>query len=151
MIGMPRITLIRPPLSLDSTRTPETRISAQNSPRIVDRTSEPTVTRIVSHTPCNRIGKNSVASRRKFCIDSNHALHLARPGLNHNRALLVYESSGFEEGRYGIRPIMRQAPCALSPHLSRILSTLPFTLSLTSEALIFISKSWSHFRTPMAN
>src|SRR6202158_6557991 len=136
MIGMPRITLIRPPLSPDSARTPETRIAAENTPRTVHRTSEPTVTRIVSHTPCSRIGKNSVASRRKFCIDSNHALHLARPGLNHNRALLVWLSSSFE-GRYGIRPIMRQAPCALSPHLSRILSTLTFALSLASEALIF--------------
>src|SRR5437899_731521 len=68
MIGMPRITLIRLALSPDRARTPETRINAQSSPRIVDRTSEPTVTTIVSQTPCRRIGRNSVASRRKFAL-----------------------------------------------------------------------------------
>src|SRR6266702_4323691 len=89
MIGIPRITLIRPALSPDSARTPDTRINAQNSPRTVDRISEPMVTRIVSHTPCSRIGRNSVASRRKFCIDSNHALHPARSKLNHGKPMTV--------------------------------------------------------------
>ena len=55
---------------------PETRISAQISPRTVDRSSEPMVTTTVSQTPCSRIGRNSTASRRKFCIDSDHAFHL---------------------------------------------------------------------------
>src|SRR3984893_3481416 len=86
MIGMPRITLIRPALNPDRTRTPETRISAHSSPRMVERTSEPMVTRIVSHTPCSRIGTKSEASRRKFCIDSIHALHPARPEPRHDRA-----------------------------------------------------------------
>src|ERR1700724_1765488 len=88
MIGMPRITLIRLALSPDRARRPETRIKAQSSPRMVDRISEPMVTRIVSHTPCSRIGMNSAASRRKFCIDSNHALHFARLKLNHDGTFL---------------------------------------------------------------
>src|ERR1700686_2783072 len=74
MIGMPRITLIRPALSSDNARTPETRSSAQTRPRMVDSNSDPSVTTIVSPTPCSRIGKNSAASRRNFSIDSNHAL-----------------------------------------------------------------------------
>src|SRR5664279_982424 len=88
MIGMPRITLIRPALSPCRTRRRETRINAQSSPRMVDSNSEPTVTRIVSQTPCSRIGMNSVASRRKFCINTDHVLLFARSRLNHDRALL---------------------------------------------------------------
>src|SRR5580700_3714493 len=74
MIGMPRITLIRPALSSDNARTPETRSSAQTRPRMVDSSSDPKVTRIVSPTPCSRIGRNSAASCKNFSIDSNHAL-----------------------------------------------------------------------------
>ena len=48
MIGMPRITLISPALSTDSTPMPETRISAQTRPSTVDSSSEPMVTMIVS-------------------------------------------------------------------------------------------------------
>ena len=48
---------------------PETRIKAHSSPRTVESSSEPMVTTTVSQTPCNRIGRNSTASRRKFCID----------------------------------------------------------------------------------
>src|SRR6478735_6890418 len=71
MIGMPRITLIRPALKPTSTPMPDTRISAQNSPSTVDNASEPMVTTIVSQTPCSRIGKNSTASLRNFCIGSD--------------------------------------------------------------------------------
>src|SRR5882724_11817575 len=87
MIGMPRITLIRPALKPCRTRRPETRINAQSSPRAVDSSSEPTVTTIVSRTPCSRIGMKSVASRRKFCIYPDHALLFA--GLNHDHASLL--------------------------------------------------------------
>src|SRR6478609_845099 len=71
MIGMPRITLIRPAVKPTSTPMPDTRISAQNSPSTVDNASEPMVTTIVSQTPCSRIGKNSTASLRNFCIGSD--------------------------------------------------------------------------------
>ena len=73
MIGMPRITLIRPALKPTSTPMPDTRVSAQNSPSTVDNASEPMVTTIVSQTPCSRIGKNSTASLRNFCIGSEVA------------------------------------------------------------------------------
>src|SRR6266481_9343869 len=81
MIGMPRITLIRPPLSSVSARTPETRIKAHSSPRTVERASEPMVTTIVSQTPCSRIGRNSAASFRNFCIGSDHGRTLLSGGL----------------------------------------------------------------------
>src|SRR5882757_4556877 len=68
MIGMPRMTLIRPPLNSESARTPDTRISAHSSPRIVESSSEPMVTTMVSQTPCSRIGTNSAASCRNFSI-----------------------------------------------------------------------------------
>src|SRR3954466_10163260 len=77
MIGMPRITLIRPALRPDSTRIPDTRIMAHSSPSTVDSNSEPMVTTTVSQTPCNRIGRKSAGSRRKFCIGLNHAERLA--------------------------------------------------------------------------
>src|SRR5450631_2087325 len=73
MIGMPRITLIKPALRPDRTRMPDTRIIAHSSPSTVDSSNEPMVTTTVSQTPCNRIGRNSAVSRRKFCIDSDHA------------------------------------------------------------------------------
>src|ERR1700722_6805294 len=92
MIGMPRITLIRPALSPDSARRPETRIIAQTSPRMVDSSSEPTVTTIVSQTPCSRIGRNSVASRRKFCIYSDHALLFTRVSPDHGSGALGLEA-----------------------------------------------------------
>src|SRR3954471_12522337 len=62
MIGMPRMRLTAPFATVSMTRMPDTRISAQTSPRSVDRTSEPMVTRIVSLRPCIRIGRNSAAS-----------------------------------------------------------------------------------------
>src|SRR6476660_3248131 len=65
MIGMPRITLIRLALSIDSALTPETRIIAQTRPSTVESSSEPMVTTIVSATPLIRIGKNSTASCQK--------------------------------------------------------------------------------------
>jgi len=65
MIGMPRITLIRLALSIDSTLMPETRIIAQIRPSTVESSSEPMVTKIVSTTPLIRIGKNSTASCQK--------------------------------------------------------------------------------------
>src|SRR5882672_6260945 len=68
MIGMPRITLIRPALRPDRTRMPDTRIRAHSNPSTVDSSREPMVTTTVSQTPCNRIGRNSAVSRRKFCI-----------------------------------------------------------------------------------
>ena len=69
MIGMPRITLIRPALSFDKAGTVDTRINAQIRPSTVDSISEPIVTRIVSATPCSRIGRNSAASVRKRCME----------------------------------------------------------------------------------
>src|SRR5579872_5825216 len=68
MIGMPRMRLIRPALIALATRKPETRIKAQTMPRMVESTSEPSVTTTVRPTPCRRIGKNSVASDKNFCI-----------------------------------------------------------------------------------
>src|SRR6202035_841305 len=121
MIGIPRITLIRPALNLDRMRTLETRSGAQNSPRMVDRISEPMVTMMVSHTPCSRIGRNSVASRRKFCIDSNYALHLAWLRLKCDPApLFVADRS--------------QLACGLRPHLPRILSAGALAASLGGES-----------------
>src|SRR5436190_24083928 len=78
MIGMPRITLISPAVKPASTPMPDTRISAQNSPSTVDNASEPIVTTIVSQTPCSRIGKNSTASLRNFCIGSDQGCVLPR-------------------------------------------------------------------------
>jgi hypothetical protein len=68
MIGMPRITLTRPAARVDTAPMPETRIRAQTMPSTVESSSEPIVTMMVSATPCNRIGRNSAASRRKLCI-----------------------------------------------------------------------------------
>src|SRR6266496_4164434 len=81
MIGMPRITLIKPALRPVMTRMPDTRIRAHNSPSTVDSSKEPMVTTTVSQTPCNRIGRNSAVSRRKFCIGSDHAWRLASGSL----------------------------------------------------------------------
>src|ERR1041384_5439289 len=78
MIGMPRITLISPALRPASTPIPDTRISAQNSPSTVDNASEPIVTTIVSQTPCIRIGTNSTASLKNFCIGSDQGCVLLR-------------------------------------------------------------------------
>src|ERR1044071_8121945 len=78
MIGMPRITLINPALKPTSTPMPDTRISAQNSPSTVDNASEPIVTTIVNQTPCIRIGTNSTASLKNFCIGSDQGCVLLR-------------------------------------------------------------------------
>src|SRR5947208_10795808 len=78
MIGMPRITLSRPALRPASTPMPDTRSSAQRSPSTVDNASEPIVTTIVSQTPCSRIGTNSTASLKNFCIGSDQACVLPR-------------------------------------------------------------------------
>src|SRR5438445_11187674 len=74
MVGMPRITLIKPALRQVMTRMPDTRIRAHSSPSTVDSSKEPMVTTTVSQTPCNRIGTNSAVSRRKFCIGLDHVL-----------------------------------------------------------------------------
>ena len=130
MIGMPRITLIRPALRPTSTPMPDTRISAQNSPSTVDSTSEPIVTTIVSQTPCSRIGKNSTASLRNFCIGPDQGCVLLRA--------MLRRASG------------RQEASAFCPHFSRILSMAPLAFSLASEALILASNSVSLLRTPIA-
>src|SRR5260370_6333695 len=81
MIGVPRITLLGPPLSSVSARTPESSIKAHSNPRTVDNSSDPMVTTIVSQTPCNRIGRNSAASFKNFCIGSGHGRTLLSGGL----------------------------------------------------------------------
>src|SRR5437764_9559960 len=90
MTGMPRITLIKPALRPDRTRMPDTRIIAHSKPSTVDSSSEPMVTTTVSQTPCSRIGRNSIVSRRKFCIGSDHAL----PAKPFREALIGRPQSG---------------------------------------------------------
>src|SRR3954452_7287996 len=81
MIGMPRITLIRLALSIDSALMPETRIIAQIRPSTVESSSEPMVTMIVSTTPLIRIGKNSTASCQKPFIGKPSSKSLHRKAL----------------------------------------------------------------------
>ena len=128
MIGMPRITLIRPALRLASTPMPDTRNIAQNSPSTVDNASEPMVTTMVSQTPCSRIGKNSTASLKNFCIGSDQGCVLRGE----------WCASGHQDAS------------AFCPHFSRILPMAPLAFSLASEALILPSNSVSLLRTPIA-
>src|SRR6266702_8281516 len=115
MIGMPRITLIRPALKPDRTRMPDTRINAHSSPSTVDSNSEPMVTTTVSQTPCNRIGRNSAVSRRKFCIGSDHGLP-ASGGLGLETPFvenLVEGAVGLELGERGV-DLGEQLPVGLA-------------------------------------
>ena len=65
---MPRMPLTMRADSRCRKRMRQTRIKAQTMPSTVESTSEPTVTTMVSQTPCNRIGRNSRASARNFVI-----------------------------------------------------------------------------------
>src|ERR1700738_4821792 len=65
MIGIPRSTLMMIRAAPESSRTPDTRISAQISPSAVETTSEPIVTRTGSFTPSSRMGRYSFSCSRK--------------------------------------------------------------------------------------
>ena len=46
----------------------DTRIKAQTRPNKVDKNKEPMVRTMVSQTPCIRMGRNSCASFKNFCM-----------------------------------------------------------------------------------
>src|ERR1043165_2018451 len=96
MIGMPRMIVMATRLVRDRKPIGDTRISAHTSPSAVASTSEPSVTRIVSPTPCSRIGRNSPASRQNPALMTERLLEA--PLLPHGVAL----ARPFGLGRRGV-------------------------------------------------
>src|ERR1041384_117273 len=101
MIGMPRMILTIVREIAASTRTPETRISAQIRPSTVETAREPMVTMIVSFTPISRMGRNSTdwARNRLIAARGRAASERSQAPLGED---LIHRSVRFQLGKRGV-------------------------------------------------